>query len=333
MSNKKGRQPGSPKQNNCKRNNTLSLSECIAAFIDDMRANGIQHPPTEIIADGELHVFSPTGKKGDTAGRYVFHLDGIPSGYYQDYRQGLKVTWSAGKDHAPAMTPAEQQAFKKRLRQQAEDRRAKQAEKHRQAAKTAQEVWRSAKPANPNHPYLLMKGVQPHNLLELEGDLIVPLHDTGGNLHSIQRIGTNGFKMMLKGGRKRGNFSLIGAKLHELDRLSSINLAEGWASSASVYEAYGAPVIVGIDSGNLLAVVENIRKRWPYLVIVIYADNDRKAEAEGRKNVGVESAKAVADQFTGVFVEVPSFPESAPIELSDFNDLIQWRKSQNGGVL
>ena len=109
-------------------------------------------------------------------------------------------------------------------------------------------------------------------------------------------------------------------------------MAEGFATSASIAELYlSVPVIVAIDSGNLYPVAAAIRKRWPNLCITIFADDDRKAESEGKKNGGVESAKAVANQLVNVFVEVPNFPESAPLELSDFNDLINWRAIQSGG--
>jgi len=331
MGQKKGHQKGSPQSSHFKLNTSLSLSECIDAFIDDMCTNGIQHPPSQVIADGELHIFSPSGKKGDTAGRYVFHADGIPSGYYQDFRQGLKVTWSAGSNAASSMTPAERKAYKQQMRKQAEARRIKQEEEHQNAAEEARYIWQHAQPASPNHAYLIKKQVQRHNLKQYKHDLIIPLHDAGGKLWSIQRVGSNGFKMMLKGGRKRGNFCLIGAALSDLDQLDCINMVEGWATGASVYETYDVPVIVAFDAGNLLPVTKAIKHRWPYLAMTLIADNDRKAVAEGRTNVGVESAKAVADQFLNVFVEVPQFPETAPLALSDFNDLVNWRGDQAGG--
>lgn len=333
MGQKKGHQKGSQNNNQLNANNSLSLAECIAAFTDDMRANGIQYPPTEVIADGELHVFSPSGKKGDSAGRYVLHSDGIPSGYYQDFRQGLKITWSAGKSGAPTMTPAELAAHRDRINQQKAETRRKLAEQHQQAAAHARDRFKTAIPASPKHPYLVKKGVQTHNARLLGDSLLIALHDTGGSQQTDQLITPTGRKMLLKGGKKKAAFCLVNARLYQLDKAEKVFMVEGWATGASVAETYpDVPVVVAIDSGNLLPVTEAIRKRWPYLPITIYADNDRKAAAEGRKNVGVESANAVANQFLKVFVEVPNFPESAPIEYSDFNDLIQWRKTQSGGA-
>ena len=332
MNKKIGHQKGSPQSKNINANSSLSLSECIAAFTDDMRANGIQHPPVEVIADGEIHIFSPLGKKGDTAGRYVLHSDGIPSGYYQDFRQGLKVTWSAGKSGAPKMTLAELAAHRDRIKKQKAETRRKIAEQHQQAAINARQRFKLSVVANPKHPYLVKKGVQPHNARMLGDGLLIALHDIGGNHQTDQVITPIGRKMLLKGGKKKGAFCLVNAKLDQLDKAEKVFMVEGWATGASIAETYpDIPVIVAIDSGNLLPVTEVIRRRWPYLVITIYADNDRKAEAEGRTNVGVVSANAVANQFLNVFVEVPNFPESAPIEKSDFNDLIQWRKAQRGG--
>lgn len=331
MTNKKGHQKGSP-SNNFTSNTSLSLTECIAAFTDDMRSNGIKYPPTQIIADGELHIFSPIGKKGDTAGRYVFHGDGIPSGYYQDFRQGLKVRWSAGKDSAPKMAPAELASYRRRIAKQKAEARRQLAEQYQQAATKARERFKKSVPARSSHAYLVKKGVQPHNARLLGDSLLIPLHDNSGRHQTDQIITPTGRKMLLKGGKKKGAFCVIGAKLHELDGAEYLYMVEGWATGASVAESFpDVPVIVAIDSGNLRPVTEVIKKRWPYLSILIFADNDRKAESEGLKNVGVESARAVANQFLNVAVEVPNFPDSAPLELSDFNDLVQWRKSQTGG--
>ena len=308
--------------------------ECIAAFTDDMRAHGIQYPPSQVIADGKLHVFSPVGKKGDTAGRYVLHGDGIPSGYYQDFRQGLKVTWSAGKGNAPQMSKAELVAYRKRIAKQKAETERKFAEQHLKAAEKARERFKQSIPASPDHAYLVKKGVQPNNARLLGDSLLIPLHDNSGRHQTDQIITPTGKKMLLKGGKKKGAFCVIGARLNGLDKAPNLYIVEGWATGCSVAESFpDIPVIVAIDSGNLLPVTEAIKKRWPYLAIVIFADNDRQAESEGRKNTGVEAAKAVANQFLNVSVEMPNFPESAPIELSDFNDLIQWRKSLNGGDL
>jgi len=330
MRNEKGHQDGSPK--NTKQYDSPSIIECTGRFLQAMRSAGIEFPPAEIIADGQRHIFSPSGKKGDVAGRYIFHSDGIPSGYFEDFRQGIKQNWSAGKSNQQAMSPAERQELRLRVSKQKRETQQALEKQWSDAAIEALRLWKAAKPASTSHPYLVKKQIGAHLARESDSELIIPLYDTGGALHSVQKIGPNGFKMMLKGGRKKGHFCLLNAKLAALDSAKELYVCEGFATGASIAELYiGVPVVVAIDSGNLYPVTAAIRKRWPYLCITIFSDDDRKAESEGKKNVGVESAKAVANQLVNVFVEVPNFPESAPLELSDFNDLINWRAIQSGG--
>ena len=52
------------------------------------------HPPARIVADGALHRFASSGKRGDDAGWYAFHSDSIPSGAFGCWRLGTWETWS-----------------------------------------------------------------------------------------------------------------------------------------------------------------------------------------------------------------------------------------------
>ena len=53
-------------------------------------------PPDEVIDDGKVHRFSPEGRKGDTAGWYILHADGIPAGTFGNWR-----ATSAGMGKSP----------------------------------------------------------------------------------------------------------------------------------------------------------------------------------------------------------------------------------------
>ena len=50
-------------------------------------------PPDNITGDGKFQRFSTNGKPGDDAGSYILHLDGLPAGWFGDYRTGLNQTW------------------------------------------------------------------------------------------------------------------------------------------------------------------------------------------------------------------------------------------------
>jgi len=63
-------------------------------------------------------------------------------------------------------------------------------------------------------------------------------------------------------------------------------LAEGYATAASLREATGLPVVVGIDAGKLVHVAKALRDRWPALPLLVCGDGDRGTEARTRKNPG-----------------------------------------------
>ena len=330
MRNKKGHPDGSPKQYSP--NTTASLHEIEDAVRDKMRAHGIT-PPEVLYLDNTLHRASGNGKTKDTALRYKINIDGIPSVYFQDYRQGIKVSERLDIAGAVPMSPRERVELRQRAEKQRVEAKQKLDAQHEAVAAEVQAVWKSAQAASANHPYLVKKGINPHIAKQLDSDLLIPLHDTSGKLWSLQTIGVNGFKMLRKGGKKTGNFCLLNRRLAELDTIDMVYMAEGYATACSIAERFpDAPVICAIDSGNLSKVTANVKRRFPYLAITIISDNDRKAESEGKKNVGVVSAKAVANQFSNVFVEIPNFPDDAPLHLSDLNDLVEYLKSKNGGT-
>ena len=332
MKQKKGH-PKKSSQNSFGLNNTLSDLEVVGQFKEDILSAGIK-PPSQIVADGLIHRFSSNGKPADKAGWYILYTDGRPSGSFGDYRLGLKHNWSLSGEKIPTMSAKEALEFKQRVARQKAETLEQLNLKYSAVAAEVWDLWKTAPEATANHPYLVSKGIGPHIAKQLDSDLWIPLYDTSGKLWTIQSIGVNGFKMLWKGGKKAGNFCLLNKRLFELDTMEMAYMAEGFATASSVAERYPeAPVFCAIDSGNLLKVTANIKKRWPYLAITIISDNDRKAESEGKKNIGVVSAKAVANQFANVFVEIPNFPKDAPLELSDFNDLVQYHKASMGGVI
>ncbi|MGZ8946420.1 MAG: hypothetical protein ACXW1W_13475, partial [Methylococcaceae bacterium] len=88
-----------------------------------MLAAGID-APEDIISDGCLHRFKINGKLD---GAYVLHETGRAAGYFQDFKQNIKVTWKSTGDFTP-LSPAEKQDFAIEVHRQ---KLIKQAEKKR----------------------------------------------------------------------------------------------------------------------------------------------------------------------------------------------------------
>ena len=62
------------------------------AFQSAIAAAGLT-PPDTIIADGKIHRFATNDRRGDDAGWYILHLDGIAAGRFGNWREGRTETW------------------------------------------------------------------------------------------------------------------------------------------------------------------------------------------------------------------------------------------------
>lgn len=275
-------------------------------FAQAMASAGLT-PPDAIHADGLLHRFSPTGKRGDLAAWYVLHEDGVAAGVFGCWRTGLQETWCNRAESA--LTPAERQALLEKVRAAQRQRDAEQVLLHKQAGAVALLRWRAAGPAE-QHPYLAAKGVRAHGLRADADRLLVPLRDTSGTLASLQTIYPDGSKRFLLGGRMRGCYHAIGTLG------SALVVAEGYATGASIHEATGLPVAVAFNAGNLLPVARELRRRHRALDLLVAADDDWRTEGNPGMTAAQHAALAV-----GAGVVVPHFPADRPPKATDFNDL------------
>ena len=269
-------------------------------------------PPDVIEANGQLHRFRVEGDKaGSKNAYYVLHLDGRAAGMFGNWKTGLRSTWAAdGK----RMSEAERETFSKLIEAARVKSQAERRAEHEARAIEARAEWDAAAPADPAHPYLTRKGVNPHNLRQRGGLLIVPLFDAFGLLWIVQRIQADGGKRF-KPGRAGGLFSPIG----DFTNPTTILICEGWATGATLHEETGHPVLCAMNAGNLLPVATAARSAWAGAELVICADNDRFTEG----NPGVTAATAAA-KATGARLIVPEFPEGEPG--TDFNDLAMLRR-------
>lgn len=269
-----------------------------SSLADAMRANDIT-PPPQLIADGKLHRFHVQGDKARSEnGWYVLH-DDPPAGAYGDWKRGINRTWSGWPDHT--LTDAEKARHKANMAAAKAAREADQARRHAEAAETAKTTWAAAAPADPGHPYLQRKKIQPHGARTSRGDLVLPLHDGAGSLRGLQFIKPDGEKKYLTGTSKAGNYYLIG------EPTGTLIVAEGFATAASIHEATGHPVAVAFDANNLKPVALALRAQHPAAKLIIAGDNDESG-------VGQTAAQAAAKAAGGVFVVPPRVG-------MDFNDL------------
>ena len=284
------------------------MIEVTGPFLNEMQ--GVFGPlPIDPIPDGEIHRFQiPGDKPGSRNGWYVLYGDGLPAGAFGSWKLGNSFNWSA----RGGFDAAEQEAFQRRL-EDARRRRAKALEgRQTQAATIALDTWKRARPASNSHPYLLSKMMPQLNLRQLGATLLVPLVDINFTLVNLQRISPQGGKRFLPNGRVSGCFSPIG----RINPNGELFICEGWATGAAIYQATGIPVACAMNCGNLKAVAQALRNKFPGVAITVAGDDDRNTPGNPGRTKAVQAAALTRSQL--VFPAGYCRPDC---DCTDFNDL------------
>lgn len=299
----------------------ISQSETRSVFLEYIRQI-IGNAPEAIREEGKIQRFSTNGKKGDLSGWCIWHGK---AGAFGDWRTGESHTWRSG--HYQRLSKAERQRIEKQIRQ-AEARRKHELEAgYQRMAQQARADIQGYLPATADHPYLIEKGILPHDaLIDGQNVLIIPMY-FNDEIVSYQRIypmrlpdGTN--KRFLKGGRKKGCYHPIGNK-----GTGDLGICEGFATGASIHEATGDDVVVAFDAGNLLPVAKVMRDKYPGRRFMFWADDDaRRVDRNGQpENIGIIKATEAAQAVNG-YLSVPDFGPNRPEGATDFNDLHRMMK-------
>ena len=179
------------------------------------------------------------------------------------------------------------------------------------ARSKASKIWEQSTEAPTDHPYLLSKKVRPHGLKLSRGKLIVPLYDQNQILQSLQFIGSDGEKKLLRGGRTKGCYYPTGGAPDKI-----LYVAEGFATAATVHEATVSAVAVAFNANNLKPVAKALRAKFPNLEIVICADDDHQTKGNPGISKAIEAATATLSK-----VVIPEFNGNRSDSDTDFNDL------------
>jgi putative DNA primase/helicase len=269
-------------------------------------------------ADGQV-IRAGTANKPNSKNLWLiaYHDRGLPFVIVAgDWSTGAETKWIA--DTGETLSEAERRELKRRLADARQARETEQASQWEQAATRAARVWRDSVPADQCHPYLLRKRTEPHSARQRGQELVLLLTDFTGKAWSLQTVNEAGEKRLMAGGRKAGNFIVVGGP----DYPARILICEGYATGCTLTEIDPAAlVLAAVDAGNLKAVATGARNRWPNADIVVCGDDDRQTKG----NPGATNARAAAIA-AGARYALPEWPTAAPLDLSDFNDLHQWHK-------
>lgn len=267
------------------------------------------------IADGSIQRFHVPGDKAGTLnGWYVLYLDGIASGAFGSWKAGSAHTWCSREP----VDAREAEQVRQRIEQARRQRQAEQHQRQQATAEYANRLWRDARRADPEHPYLIRKRLRTHGLRQRGDALLVPLV-RNGVLANLQRIYLDGSKRFLSGGIVTGCYSPLGV----ITSGAPLYVCEGYATGATIHADTGAAVACAMNAGNLRPAALALREKHPHASIIIAGDDDRQTEG----NPGRMAANAAAVAVGGLVV-FPLWPQDAPIDLTDFNDLANWRAAQ-----
>ena len=185
------------------------------------------------------------------------------------------------------------------------------------AARCAADLWANASRADPAHPYLVGKALEPFGIRQSGRDLLVPMVDPAFRLWNVQRIRPDGFKLFGKDARTAGLFWPHGVHMQDgRPSAGPLVIGEGFATMAAVHSATGFGVAAAMSARNLETVARAMRKLFPTRELVIAADDDRHLT----ENIGLEVARRAAQAVGGV-VAIPR-PEMCPADSSaDFADI------------
>lgn len=140
--------------------------------------------------------------------------------------------------------------------------------------------------------------------------IIIPISSTAGEITSLQYICYDGKKRFLQGGQIRGCFHQIGDKIG-----SFAYICEGYATGLTVHEITKEPVIVCFSAGNIIPLLDNMKKKYPDTAFVIAGDNDAHRE----RNIGKEKAEEASKKFNIQYI-IPQFKDITTLP-TDWNDL------------
>lgn len=120
------------------------------------------------------------------------------------------------------------------------------------------------------HEYVERKKcIYKSDLMQFNGNLIIPMQNYKHEIMSYQMITSNG-KYFAK---DRSSKNLFYRFTTEHTR-NTIILAEGWATANAIHQCTPYDVIACLSAGNIRNVYNTLKSQWGNIVIIVIADND-----------------------------------------------------------
>ena len=278
-------------------------------LINEMQAQGLRIDYLQITGEiVRVPVNELAGVKADSGGQksgfYVVNeVNGNYFAVYGNWKTGFEGRWSSVNSYT--MSVAEREDLQRKL-QEAKDRANEtKKQRHNEMADKVKARFESYAKVF-EHEYLTNKKVKSYGLKQHKDLLVVPVYSITGAIRSLQYINKNGEKRFASESEIKGNLFLVGAEIKDLPNLDKIIIAEGYSTSATIYEATKIPVACVFSANFCLQFALNLRKLTGARIIIAL-DNDESG-------VGEKKAQECARAVSNASVRLPS-------EIGDYNDL------------
>jgi len=278
-------------------------------LINEMQAQGLRIDYLQITGEiVRVPVNELAGVKADSGGQksgfYVVNeVNGNYFAVYGNWKTGFEGRWSSVNSYT--MSNAEREDLQRKL-QEAKDRANEtKKQRHNEMADKVKARFESYTKVF-EHEYLTNKKVKSYGLKQHKDLLVVPVYSITGAIRSLQYINKNGEKRFASESEIKGNLFLVGAEIKDLPNLDKIIIAEGYSTSATIYEATKIPVACVFSANFCLQFALNLRKLTGARIIIAL-DNDESG-------VGEKKAQECVRAVSNASVRLPS-------EIGDYNDL------------
>ena len=278
-------------------------------LVSEMQSHGLCVDYLEITGEIVRVPVKANGTKPDTGGQKsgYYVVNQLGDHYFAtfgNWRNGFEGKWSSiDTNTLPAV---DRQALHEQM--QETTRKANEQRKLRQdevaiEVKQRFDICKSVS----KHEYLTNKKVKSYGLKQLNGNLVVPVYSTTGNLRSLQYIDKKGRKKFVTASEIKGNVFLIGTTFKDLPKCEKLVLAEGYSTSATIHEATNLPVACVFSANFLFDAATKLRSIATGTRFILALDHDESG-------VGDKKAQECATAISNCAVRLPS-------EVGDYNDL------------